>query len=174
MSNETKIVPVELTKREQWLICQAFRQGYGTGHNDSVESAYNGVCEHEDDGALDWLNDYAADGGVTVADVLCKAAPAPDDEPNILEEILKDTPFTMRKAPDDELARLEHTLSEWFCDEILENMQLRGLLTSTEKWSDISEYVSGMRAKFLQWMELTGRIERHPDNPNLVRLRDKE
>jgi len=76
MSNETKTVPVELTKREQWLICQAFRQGYGTGHSDAFVSAYNGACEHEDDGALEWLNDYAADGGVTVADVLCKEAPA--------------------------------------------------------------------------------------------------
>ena len=88
--------------------------------------------------------------------------------------ILYPTGWLAAPAPDDELARLEHTLSEWFCDEILENMQLRGLLTSTEKWSDISEYVSGMRAKFLQWMELTGRIERHPDNPNLVRLREKD
>ena len=64
----------ELSSREIWLICQAFRQGYGQGHNDTVESCYNGACEYEDDGALDWLNDYAADG-VTVSDVLAKDAP---------------------------------------------------------------------------------------------------
>ena len=112
MSNETKTVPVELTKREQWLICQAFRQGYGTGHNDSVESAYNGVCEHEDDGALDWLNDYAADGGVTVADVLCKEAPAPDD---MMKNSLASGVVPVRlAAPDDDkdkrIAELKATI----------------------------------------------------------------
>ncbi len=64
----------ELTKRERWLIIQAFRQGYGQGHNDTVEGCYNSACEHEDDGAVDWLNDCAADA-VTVADVLAKDAP---------------------------------------------------------------------------------------------------
>ena len=77
-------------------------------------------------------------------------------------------------APDDELARLERTLSEWFCDDILEDMQLRGILTSSESWSDVSEYKSGLRIKTMRWMELRGLLERHPDDPNLVRLREKE
>ena len=63
-----------LTEREKWLVAQAFRQGYGRGHNDTVECAYNGVCEHENDCAMEWLNDMAADA-VTVEMVLAKAAP---------------------------------------------------------------------------------------------------
>ena len=77
-------------------------------------------------------------------------------------------------APDDELARLEHILSGWFCDDTLENWQLRGVLTSSTKWFDVSEYPSGLRVKTLRWLEIQGRIERHPTDPNLVRLREKE
>ena len=77
-------------------------------------------------------------------------------------------------APNDELARLEHILSGWFCDDTLENWQLRGVLTSSTKWFDVSEYPSGLRVKTLRWLEIQGRIERHPTDPNLVRLREKE
>ena len=36
-----------------------------------------------------------------IYEVMIKARPDLADSPDILEEILKDTPFTMRKAPDD-------------------------------------------------------------------------
>jgi len=93
---------------------------------------------------------------------------APDDEPTTKSESISS------QLVDDELARLEHTLSEWFCDDVLEDFQLRGILTSTKKWSDVSGYASSMRVISLQWLVWTGRIERHPDNPNRVRLRENQ
>ena len=63
-----------LTKREMWLMAQAFQAGYGRGHNDTVDGCYNGSCEHENDCAFDWLNDITADA-VTVEMVLEKDAP---------------------------------------------------------------------------------------------------
>jgi hypothetical protein len=63
-----------LTSREVWLVCKGFREAYGQGHNDTVESCYNAECEMYDDGAMDWLMGDAADG-VIVADVLSKDAP---------------------------------------------------------------------------------------------------
>ena len=96
---------------------------------------------------------------------------APDD---LMKNNLASGVVPARLAAPDELARLEHTLSEWFCDDVLEDFQLRGILTSTKKWSDVSGYASSMRVISLQWLVWTGRIERHPDNPNRVRLRENQ
>jgi len=65
-----------LTEREKWLMAEAFKVGYGRGHNDTVEGAYNGACEHENECAFEWLDDMAGDA-VTVEMVLARAAPNP-------------------------------------------------------------------------------------------------
>ncbi len=70
-SNEVRCI---LTDREKWLMAQAFKAGYGRGHNDTAESCYNVSCEYDDDCALEWLADMAADA-VTVEMVLAKEAP---------------------------------------------------------------------------------------------------
>jgi len=49
-----------LTKRERWLMVQAFRAGYSRGHTDTAGGCYNGVCERENDCAFEWIDDMAA------------------------------------------------------------------------------------------------------------------
>lgn len=63
-----------LTEREKWLMVKAFQAGYGRGHDDTVDGGYNGVCEHENDCAFDWLDATSADA-MTVEMVLAKEAP---------------------------------------------------------------------------------------------------
>jgi len=48
-----------LTKRERWLMVQAFRAGYSRGHTDTAGGCYNGVCERENDCAFEWIDDMA-------------------------------------------------------------------------------------------------------------------
>ncbi len=64
-----------LTEREKWLMCKAFQQGYGRGHNDTVEACYYPPCAEESDCFYDWVNDFAADG-ITVGDELSRLAPS--------------------------------------------------------------------------------------------------
>jgi len=114
----------ELTERERWMICQGFRQGYGQGHNDTVESAYNSSCEQENEGAIDWLDDYVADG-VTVADVLAKEAPTTELAADKIAE-MKMINFSGKTQYEEELEeRIEkleaaikiHLREEGFSDE---------------------------------------------------------
>ena len=51
------------------LLIDAFSQGYESGHNDTVESAYTDSVER----AQDWLNDAVSDNGGIVFDELLKS-----------------------------------------------------------------------------------------------------
>lgn len=55
-----------ITKRERALILLAFAQGYGHGHNDTVEGGFGDAEEV----ASDWLGDAESDG--TLADMLAQ------------------------------------------------------------------------------------------------------
>lgn len=59
-----------LTPREKYLVTEAYKQGYETAHNDTVEGEYTDAascCE-------DWLDDIVADGGYTVEMLLSHEA----------------------------------------------------------------------------------------------------
>jgi hypothetical protein len=43
------------------IIVAAYQAGYSRGHNDTVESQYNGGVLDEDEAALEWLDEYKAD-----------------------------------------------------------------------------------------------------------------
>jgi len=51
---------MELTRRERMLVVIGFKNGYETGHNDTVESQYGDALEC----GVDWLNDATEDGGL--------------------------------------------------------------------------------------------------------------
>ena len=70
-----------MTLRERWIAAQAYKAGYARGHDDTVESSYNSLCEHENDCAFEWLDEQVSDNELTVADCLAEQAPsAPDGE----------------------------------------------------------------------------------------------
>ncbi len=52
---------MELTNREYYLVVAAYMNGYESGHNDTVDSAYSDDFES----AVDWLNDAVEGGGLT-------------------------------------------------------------------------------------------------------------
>jgi len=47
-----------MTERERAIARQAYQTGYGRGHNDTVEGRYNSVCEHENDCADEWIEEW--------------------------------------------------------------------------------------------------------------------
>lgn len=47
-----------LTERERRIARQAYQAGYGRGHDDTVEGCYNSVCEHENECADEWLEEW--------------------------------------------------------------------------------------------------------------------
>ena len=49
------------------IAIQAYQAGYGRGHNDTVEGAYCGSCEDDDECALEWLAEL--DRSLPIADV---------------------------------------------------------------------------------------------------------
>ena len=51
---------MELTEKEHHLIIAAYMNGYESGHNDTVESAYTDAYES----ARDWLMGAIQDGGL--------------------------------------------------------------------------------------------------------------
>lgn len=64
-----------ISKREWWLMLQAYKAAAARAHNDTVEGCYNLDMEDGDDCFIDWYEDLCADGGVTVGDVLDKDCP---------------------------------------------------------------------------------------------------
>jgi len=127
---------------------------------------------HANDDSVSEIRFWEGDFGNFAASyaAMRAAAPAPVEAVNTnLSEISS----KLVDGPEGELARLERELAGWFADDILEDMQLRGLITSKTEWSDISEYVSGMRTKSLRYLAGLNRIEFHPTEPNLVRVKEQ-
>ena len=88
-------------------------------------------------------------------------APAPDDEPTTKSESISS------QLVDDELARLEREIAEGYAIAGIKEYSFNG-------WYQLKPTDSEWWNKKIEYLELRGLLERHPTDPKLVRLREKD
>ena len=152
MTNETKIVPVEPSNQK--LADRLSALATAVTKRDWSEFTMRIPADPKRDADL-----VLSEAARRLRAI--EAAPAPDDEPTTKSESISS------QLVDDELARLEREIAEGYAIAGIKEYSFNG-------WYQLKPTDSEWWNKKIEYLELRGLLERHPTDPNLVRLREKD